>query len=431
MSRKNVFFVGLDDFNRQTLEDLPAREECDFHAALTLEEMRGDAALSIPEMLETARRRMAEVPGGAHGIASFFDFPGTILAAYLAREFGLPGPGIDPVLKCEHKFWSRLEQQKVVGDFIPTFRVFDPFDEGDVYSGLGLLAPFWIKPIKSFRSFLAFAIQDERQFQDALAQVREKGGELTDAFAEVMELCDAPAEYRDMPETFIAESPIGGAQCTLECYACQGQIVTYGVVDSVREPDGPSFSRYEYPSMLPLEVQHRMMDVTRTFMQSIGFENGCFNVEFFYDQTADHVWLLEVNPRPSQSHADLFSKVHGQPHFALMVDLALGRKPKPLQRQGKSNVAAHFFVRSHEPGLVAQAPTRATLSRLQRRQPGTRVKLEVKRGDDLRQLAVQDSYSFELASVYIGGRDRLDILDKYDEVLTALQFEIEGQVSVT
>src|SRR6056297_62115 len=119
--------------------------------------MRGDAALSIPEMLETARRRMTEVPGGAHGVASFFDFPGTILAAYLAREFGLPGPGIDPVLKCEHKFWSRLEQQKVVGDFIPTFRVFDPFDEGDVYSGLGLLAPFWIKPIKSFRSFLAFA----------------------------------------------------------------------------------------------------------------------------------------------------------------------------------------------------------------------------------------------------------------------------------
>ena len=430
MARKNVFLVGLDEFNRETLASLPAQEECEFHAALTLDEMRGDHALTIPEMVERARDRMKKVPGGPAGIASFFDFPGTILAAYLAHEFDLPGPGIEPVLKCEHKYWSRLEQQKVVGDFIPAFRVFDPLAEGDIYAGLGLVPPFWIKPIKSFRSFLAFAIQDERQFQAALEQVREKGGDITDAFGQVMELCDAPEEFRSMRETFIAESPISGAQCTLECYAHNGQIVTYGVVDSVREPDGPSFSRYEYPSMLPLEVQHRLMDVTRTFMQAIGFENGCFNVEFFYDQTADNVWLLEVNPRPSQSHADLFHKVHGQSHFALMIDLALGRKPRPLLRQGQSNVAAHFFVRSHEPGIVAQAPTRAALERLARRQPTTRIKLEVKRGDDLRDLSVQDSYSFELANVYIGGRDRLDILDKYDEVLTALQFEIEGQVTV-
>lgn len=426
MTRKNVFFVGLDEFNKATLEQLPAAADCTFHAALTLDEMRSDPPKPIPQMLELAAERMANIDGGADGVASFFDFPGTILAALLAERFGLPGPRFEAVMKCEHKYWSRLEQQKVIDGFIPTFRVFDPFED-DVYGRLDLIAPFWIKPIKSFRSFLAFNIGDERQFQEALKTIREKSGSLTDAFHEVMELGDIPSEFRDMQETFIAESPISGAQCTLEGYAYDGNVAVYGVVDSIREPDGSSFSRYEYPSMLPLEVQHRMIDVTRTIIRAIGFDHGAFNIEFFYDQTADHVWMLEINPRPSQSHADLFQKIHGVSHFSILIDLALGRKPKPLQRLGACNVAAHFFIRAFEPGKVIQAPTQTAIDRLSRRQPDTRVKLEVQRGDDLASLNLQDSYSFELGSVYIGGRDRLDILDKYDEAMTALQFEIESE----
>jgi len=34
-------------------------------------------------------------------------------------------------------------------------------------------------------------------------------------------------------------------------------------------------------------------------------------------------------------------------------------------------------------------------------------------------------YSFELANVFIGGRDRAELLDRYDEALAALQFDIE------
>jgi len=56
----------------------------------------------------------------------------------------------------------------------------------------------------------------------------------------------------------------------------------------------------------------------------------------------------------------------------------------------------------------------------------TRVDIHVKRGDRLADLPNQDSYSCELAGIYIGGRDRMDLLDKYDEALTALQFERRG-----
>jgi len=424
MAKKNLFFVGLDAFNRETLAGLPQAAECEFHAALDFAEMRDDPDADIMAQIDLAAERMAAVPGGPDGVTSFFDFPGTIIAAVLAERFGLPGPSLESLLKCEHKYWSRLEQQKAVPDNIPAFRAFDPADP-EAWTKVGLIPPFWVKPVKSFRSYLAYAIQDERQFHDIAEYCRDRVRAITDPFREVMRRFEMPPELTEMPETFIAESSIGGAQCTLEGYVREGRVVIYGVVDSVREADSSSFARYEYPSVLPLEIQHRMMDVARGAVTQFGYDNGPFNAEFFYDQTSDSVWLLEINPRASQSHADLFQKVHGVSHLSIVVDLALGRKPKTLERRGQWNVAAHFFLRAFEPGRVVRVPTRGALDRLIQRQPTTRIRIEVDKGADLAELPNQDSYSYELANIYIGGRDRLDVLDKYDQALTALQFEIE------
>ena len=422
--RPAVFFVGLDDFNLETLRALPQADEVDFAAALTFSEIRDDPEVDVAALIERAAERMAAAPGGPAGVASFFDFPGTVIAAALAERFGLPGPGLEPLFKCEHKYWSRLEQQKVVADHIPAFQPFDPFDEG-AFDRLGLLPPFWIKPVKSFRSYLAYQVTDARHFAEIMETCRDRGPAITEPFRKVMRAHDMPDEITGMRESFLAESTIGGAQCTLEGYAFDGRVVIYGVVDSVREADGPSFARYEYPSMLPLEIQHRMMDVARLAIQQIGYAHGPFNIEFFYDQTADQVWLLEINPRASQSHADLFHKVHGVSHLSVVVDLALGRKPRPLLREGRWNVAGHFFSRAHAPGRVAYAPNAAALGRIRARQPDTRIQLMVEKGTDLAALPNQDSYSYELATIYVGGRDRMDVLDRYDQVLTALQFEIE------
>lgn len=425
MAQKNVFLVGLDDFNLEILRALPEAAECAFHAALSFHEMRDDPDADIPALIELAAERMAAVDGGPDGVASFFDFPGTIIASILAERFGLPGPGLESLLKCEHKYWSRLEQQKVVPDNIPSFAAFDPFDD-HAYEKLGLVAPFWIKPIKSFRSYLAYAITDERQFHEVMETCRAEGPAITGPFLKILEAYDMPHELAHSPQTFIGESSIGGAQCTVEGYAYEGRIICYGVVDSIREPDSSSFSRYEYPSSLPLEIQHRMMDVCRAVMQQFGFEHGPFNAEFFYDQSNDNVWLLEINPRASQSHADLFYKVNGRSHFSVVVNLALGRKPPTFKREGQWNVAAHFFTRAFEPGKVTYVPKTESLGRLTTRQPDTRIQLMVDKGTDLSALTNQDSYSFELAHAYVGGRDRLDLLDRYDQVASVLQFEIEA-----
>ena len=423
MAKKKVFIIGLDPFNLEKLNALPQAEECEFLPALEISDIRNVAEFDIEALIEKAAANI-EAAGGADAIASYFDFPGTVMVPILAERFGLPGPSLEAVMKCENKYWSRLEQHKVVPDHIPQFRAFDPFDEG-AYEKIGLLPPFWIKPIKSFRSFLAFQINDERQFAEVMEICREKGQFIGGPFQHLMEAYDMPSEIADMPESFVAESPIGGWQCTLEGYSYNGNVSIYGVVDSVREQDSSSFSRYEYPSQLPLEIQHRMMDVTRQIVTQLGLDNSPFNVEFFYDQTSDQVWFLEINPRCSQAHTDMFEKVHGVSHLSIMVDLALGRKPRPMERRGDYNVAAHFMFRTFERGMVKRVPSQSAIEKLGRRQNGTRVKIPVKAGQHLSELQGQDMYSFEIANVFIGGRDRAEMLDRYDEALTALQFDIE------
>lgn len=422
--KKNIFIIGLDQFNLDKLERLPRARECEFHPALNVSEIRGVDSYDVPGLIATATQRMEGAGVPVDAVASYWDFPGSTLVPILAKHFGVPGPSLQSVMNCEHKYWSRLEQQKVVPEHIPQFRVFDPFDD-DAFEKIDLVPPYWIKPVKSFRSFLAYKINGEGQFADAMKQVREHIGFMNAPFNEIMKSPEIPPEIANMTETCIAESMLSGSMCTLEGYVYAGDVVGYGIIDSVRELDRSSFARYEYPSHLPLEIQHRMMDVARQTITQIGLDNSGFNIEFFYDQTHDQVYLLEINPRVSAAHTDIFEKVNGASHLRVMLDLALGNKPPPFEKRGRHSLAANFMLRVYEAGTVTRVPTPAEIQRVLDEELATTVAVHVESGSSLDELGGQDSYSFVLANLFIAGRDQLDILEKYDKCLEVLSFELQ------
>ncbi len=423
MSRKQVFIIGLDPFNLEKLKKTPEASDCEFHPALTVDEMREVEEFDLRTLRDLCFQRI-DAHGRIDAVASYYDFPGTILTPIIAQRYGLPGPSLESVVKCEHKYWSRLEQQKVIGDHIPQFKAFDPFDE-HAYRALDMIPPFWIKPIKSFRSFLAYRISSEPQFYECLTEVQEHIDYISRPFVDFIQEYELAAEFMEMKESCIAESLLSGHQCTLEGYAYEDQVVAYGVVDSVREENSSSFARYEYPSVLPQEIQFRMADVTRRVIQQIGLRNSPFNIEYFYNSTADEVYLLEINPRISQAHTDIFEKVHGVSHHSVMLSLALGRKPKPLEYRGTFNRAANCMLRTFGSGKVVKAPKTDEVRILKKFIPGLEVKMYVRDGMHLSELKGQDSYSFELANIFVGGRDQKELLERYNQCVEGLSFEIE------
>jgi len=421
--KKQVFVIGLDPFNLKKLQRIPGAEECEFLPALEISEMRQVENFDMEQLIQTCFDRI-DKHGKIDAIVSYYDFPGTTLLPIIAEKYGLPGPSLESIMKCENKYWSRLEQSKVISDHIPVFKAFDPFKK-DAFKQLRMVAPYWIKPIKSFRSFLAYRVNGEAQFYEYMEEVKKHINFISEPFNYVMKRFNMPQEFAEMEEKCIAESPITGHQCTVEGYVYNGNVVVYGIVDSIREGDRSSFGRYEYPSSLPQEIQFRMADVSRRAVSQLGLDNSPFNIEYFYNQTADEVYFLEINPRISQAHTDIFEKVHGISHHYIMLSLALGNKPKTMDMNGEFNKAANFMLRTFNSGTIKKAPTEDEIKILKKFIPGLEIKLQVKNGIHLKELQGQDSYSFELANIFIGGRDQRELVDKYNQCVDGLTFNIE------
>ena len=134
LAPKNIFVVGLDDFNFQKLKKIGEAKSYQFHPLLTFDEVKYRAEASPRELLDKAEGRLNSFSGTIDAIVGYWDFPGTCLVPFLNHKYGLPAPTFNSVLKCEHKFWCRVEQSKVLKEH-PHFYAFNPFDE-DPRAGL-------------------------------------------------------------------------------------------------------------------------------------------------------------------------------------------------------------------------------------------------------------------------------------------------------
>ena len=226
----------------------------------------------------------------------------------------------------------------------------------------------------------------------------------------------------------IAESIISaGFQCTQEGYSFEGFVEVYGTVDSQRcGPAQSSFNRYQYPSALPKPVQARMTEITRRVVRHIGYDSAPFNIEYFWDASRDQIWLLEINTRISKSHGPLFHMVDGLYHHQVMVDLGLGRKPQFTAGKGRCPLAAKFMVRRYANAQVTRAPNRVEIAAIEAAVPGTQIQVAVREGMRLSDLRDQDSYSYEVATIFAGAQNQPELEAKFHACLDRLPLRFES-----
>lgn len=423
----NVFVLGLDEFNLRTMQGLREFGRYRVHPLLDHERVRRADEYDFEELLADADAELAAFDGRVDAIVTWWDFPATALLPILCERWDLRGPTLRSVLVLEHKYWSRVVQRGVAREYVPSFATFDPFDDDALaqVGRRGVEFPFWVKPVKSVASYLGFRVESEADFTAAVASIRDEIHLFGDPFQQALERVELPADIDAGGGTAcIAEGLIGGRQCTLEGYVLDGQVTVYGVVDSVREPNGSTFHSYRYPSRLPLPIQERMVDIATAVVEQAGLSESCFNVEFFYDEATGHIWLLEVNTRLSQSHCELFARVDGTSSQRAMLNVALGRRPRMPHRDGAFGAAGKLFLRHPGDGVVQQVPGPEALAEVEGRFPGTRVKLSVEPGMRLSDLAVQESYSYELGVVFVGASDHDELAARFDEIETVLAFDI-------
>ncbi|MFC5236777.1 ATP-grasp domain-containing protein [Pseudonocardia zijingensis] len=400
---------------------MPGHERQTFVPVLTPAEMQ-QGEVSIPDLVDRAVGELDARTAPVDAIVGFWDFPISTLVPLLARRYGLHAAPLEAVVKCEHKYWSRLEQQQVIDEY-PRFGLVD-LDEPRLPDGVRY--PGWLKPVKSYSSELAFHVRDDEQLAAAVAEIREGIGRLGRPFEWILDQVDLPPEIAEVGgQACLAEEALSGARAATEGYVRDGEVVVYGVLDSITYPQRSSFLRHQYPSQLPDRVQKRLVQVSERVIDRIGLNWTTFSVEFFLDPTSGDVSLLEINPRHSQSHAELFAHVDGIANHHAMVQLALGRDPELRRGKGPYGIAAKWYHRRFDDGVLRRAPSPEEIARIERDIPGVRLSPVPEVGQRLSELPAQDSYSYELTDVIVGARDERELVDKYERAVGALTYEFD------
>lgn len=411
--------VGISDEDRAQLHRLAGPGGLDLLETGTYDEA-SDPYVCRPKDYIARAVAFARTQPRIDGVIGVEDFPPSLLVPAICRELGLPGLDFTAAVRCEHKGWSRVLQRQLVPDSTPRFALVD-LDRPAGLDELGVGRPFWLKPIKSYLSYLGFRIGDQATYRQALAQAAEKLPPFLGSFIELVEDAAPRAELGRGRQWMLAEELMSGVQCTLDGYVHGGEVTVLGVVDSIRFANKVSFKRFQYPSSLPARVQAQMADVARKLMPGLGFDHGMFNIEFFWDPKRPAPMVIEVNDRLSMQFADLFEKVDGINSYRILMDLACGRKPDHGRRQGRYRAAASFVLRGFEDKLCLAVPSDEDIARAERDIPDTVVMVRAIPGMRLSELP-QDSYSFRHGLINLGGRDLADMQAKLARVLEMLPF---------
>jgi hypothetical protein len=81
------------------------------------------------------------------------------------------------------------------------------------------------------------------------------------------------------------------------------------------------------------------------------------------------------------------------------------------------------MLRRYHDATVDRVPTAAEIAAVEKSVPDSRVVVLVEAGQPLSALRDQDSYSFEIANIFLGARSQEELLARYRDVARCLPFE--------
>lgn len=360
-----------------------------------------------------ARRR------GWQAVLSHHEQFGALAAALLAERLGLPGPGVAAVAACQHKLHARQVLDRVAPEAsVAAARL--PMALGDAVPP-GLAYPLFVKPIKAAFSVLARRVDDAA----ALADLTRFGPLERWIIRQLVEPFDRVARRR-LPEEagsahgMVMEAPAEALQHNLDGCVVDGEVQALGVVSAVMHPGTQAFMRFDLPAVLPAGVQARALDVARRFLQAVGFDRGCFNMEFFHDPATGRITVIEFNPRLASQFGDLYRRVHGLDLHGLALTLALGGRPEDEPRQAPTaGVAASFVFRAFDPADVPPPLPAAVQAAFRARFPDAILFPMPKSGAGLaRDFKWLGSHRYGV--LHLGGRDAAHLQARCEEACTLL-----------
>jgi biotin carboxylase len=215
---------------------------------------------------------------GIDGIVAYGTDPAAPTAAYIANAMNLPGLDYDLVRHfCEkHLFRQFLSNH---GFNVPNYiEVNDP-NRVDGSKIATLQFPLIVKPTDSSGSKGVTVIENRSELDAAIRYAKEYSHNGTLIIEEYIR--------RDHP--FVIEA---------EIFALNGKVVTWGLINSIRDTASNPLvpAAYSYPLELSESRKRLVRSEISRLVAATGNTSGAFNIEMIIDKN-DRLYFLDVGPR--------------------------------------------------------------------------------------------------------------------------------------
>lgn len=359
---------------------------------------------------------------GISAVLSSDEYIGAIIAAIVAEEIGLPGANPKNIILAQHKYYSRKVQQEFNREETPAFSL---LSLNDIKSQtITLPYPFFVKPVKGTFSLFAKRVQSQNELLKHLNLAwyeRLFFHKIMKPFNDLMQIDDS-LEYD--ANHFIAEELIEGQQVTVDGFAFQSQVSIMGIVDSIMFPNTNIFERFDYPSRLDSHTQDRMKTLVKDTIENMGFDNGQFNVELFYDKKSKHIRIIEINPRLSYQFADLYENVDSSNTYDILLDLSLGYQPIFKSGAGRFQYSTSFVHRTFEGKKLSSIPTQNQVKSFSERYTESKIQIYGKKGTRMSS-EIRAIGSYRYAIINIGALSLLDLFAIAEDAKDTLPFNFK------
>ena len=402
------------------LERVPDAENYRFHQLLTIEELQvGD--IPIEDLLRKADDRLnehVESGGRVDAVVGYWDFPVSTMVPILRRRFGSRGPSLESVRQVRAQVLEPAGAARRSSTSIRGSALVD-LDRTTRGRPRAWAYPMWLKPVKSFSSELAFGVDDD----DGVPRGRRQHPRGHRPGRRPVRVPARPARApaarspRRGGRACLAEEALSGRQVAVEGYVHDGRVTIYG--SSTRS----TTRQLELPAP-PVPVHAaRARAATRLPTSPSGScgrsasTTATFSIEYFYDPGTDAINLLEINPRHSQSHAELFEHgrrraqppLHGQPGAGPgPAPAAPGRRRTPSRPSGTCGGSPTAWSPGADPGEEIGAGR----ARRPRRARSRSLPEDGDRGSP--ELPTRTATATSSPTSIIGARDEDDCARKYD-----------------
>lgn len=242
---------------------------------------------------------------------------GDLVAAALCEEFHLPGPSVESVFLCLHKYYSRRSEPAPI-----RCGYIDLHEENPQVPGY----PCYLKPPWLNLGILGFKLDSLEDLQQALAIARRDYDAWSPLyypfFRRYIDQTKYPLAARDI---MLVEEFIDGPQVTVEGWVYQKEPFIWAITDTNTYPGTRVIDNFSLPSRHSERIQHVLAQRATEAIRSVGLDNGFFNIEFWCH--ADSVTLTEINGRAATCFYQLYRRCLDACVYEAGLQLACGRNP--------------------------------------------------------------------------------------------------------